>query len=184
MVVLILMLILSSMMYGFASARHQKTQKELCRDSLQKIYLALQVYANDFNGALPVNTNATTSEAVLDVLVPKYTVDTSIFICPGGRDWSIPAGESFGKRKISYAYYMGQRLIPPQDVLMSDRQVNIAPKNTNDLVFSETGHSPGNNHSKYGGNFLFGDGSVQASGPRLEFPLATAPGVVLLNPKP
>ncbi len=184
MVVLALMLILSSMMYGFASARHQKTQKELCRDSLQKIYLALQIYANDFGGALPQDTNARTSEAVLAVLVPKYTVDTSIFICPGGRDWQIPAGESFRDRKISYAYYMGQHLSPPQAVVLSDRQVNTEPKHTNDLVFSETGHSPGNNHSKYGGNFLFGDGSVQGSGPRLEFPLASAPGVVLLNPKP
>ena len=62
--------------------------------------------------------------------------------------------------------------------------MNTAPKYTNDLVFSETGYSPGNNHSKYGGNFLFGDGSVLSSGPRLTFPLAPLPGAVLLNPKP
>lgn len=184
MIVLVLMLILSSMMYGFASARHQKNQLELCHDNLQKIYLALQVYANDFGGMLPQNTNARTSEEVLEVLVPKYTADTSIFICPGGRDSQLPAGESFSHRKISYAYYMGERLAAPQEVLMSDRQVDTEPKHTNDLVFSQTGGPPGNNHYKYGGNFLFGDGSVQSTGPRLTFPLATTPGAVLLNPKP
>ena len=52
------------------------------------------------------------------------------------------------------------------------------------MVFSENGRAPGNNHHKYGGNFLFADGSVQGSGPQLMFSLAAVPGVVLLNPKP
>lgn len=183
LVVLFLMILLTSLMYGFASSKHQATEKELCHDNLQKIYLALQIYANDFGGNLPQDTNAQTSEEVLDVLVPKYSADTSIFICPGGRDPELPAGESFRKRKISYAFYMGQRLAAPPVVLMSDRQVDIQPKHTNDLVFSDTGAPPGNNHHKYGGNFLFGDGSVESCGPHLTFPLATGPGVVLLNPK-
>ncbi len=65
------MCILSVMMYGFGSASHQRSQKKLCADNLQKIYLALQIYANDFKGALPQNTNAATSEDVLDELVPQ-----------------------------------------------------------------------------------------------------------------
>ena len=52
------------------------------------------------------------------------------------------------------------------------------------MVFSPDGKPPGNNHHKFGGNFLFADGSVQSSPPRLTFSLAVAPGVVLLNPKP
>jgi prepilin-type processing-associated H-X9-DG protein len=52
------------------------------------------------------------------------------------------------------------------------------------MVFSANGKSPGNNHHKYGGNFLFADGSVQSSGPQLTFSFAATPGVVLLNPKP
>jgi len=183
-VTLVLMVILTTMMWGFASARHQRTQKQLCADNLQKIYLAMQIYANDFGGKLPLNTNAVTSEEVLDVLVPRYSADTSIFICPGGRDSEIPAGESFRKRKISYAYYMGRRLDAAQEVLMSDRQVDTEPKRAGEFVFSTTGKSPGNNHHKYGGNFLFSDGSVQASGPQLTFSLVFTQGVVLLNPKP
>jgi hypothetical protein len=180
-----LMIILTTMFFGFASARHQRTAKELCADNLQKIYLALQIYANDFHGALPENTNAATSEDVLDLLVPKYSADTSIFICPGGRDSQIPSGESLRKNKISYAYYMGWQLnTATQIVLMSDRQINTEAKRAGELVFSPNGKSPGNNHHKYGGNFLFSDGSVQASGPQLTFSLALPPGIVLLNPKP
>ncbi len=188
-ITLALVLIMAWMMYGFASGHHQRSQKQLCADNLQKIYLALQVYANDFGGMLPLNTNAQTSEAVLDVLVPKYTADTSIFICPGGRDWQIPAGEPLSKRKISYAYYMGRRLSAaatenPSFALMSDRQVDTEPKRAGECVFSANGSSPGNNHHRFGGNFLFADGSVQNSGPQLTFSLACPPGVVLLNPRP
>jgi prepilin-type N-terminal cleavage/methylation domain-containing protein len=184
LVTVALIAIISAMLYGFASPSHQRSQQKLCADNLQKIYLAMQIYANDFRGSLPVNTNASTSEAVLDELVPKYTVDTSIFICPGGRDAPIPSGESLRARKISYAYFMGRRLDAPENPLMSDRQVNTEPKHVGELVFSPDGKPPGNNHHKFGGNFLLGDGSVQFSPAQLSFSLALAPGIVLLNPKP
>jgi prepilin-type N-terminal cleavage/methylation domain-containing protein len=183
-----LIAILSAMMYGFASAKHQRSQKQLCGDNLQKIYLASQIYANDFKGALPQYTNAQTSEEPLNELVPKYTTDTSIFICPGGRDSAIPFGDALTRHKISYAYYMGLRLNSspdtPPTVLLSDRQVNTEPKRAGEFVFSPDGKPPGNNHYKFGGNFLFSDGSVQSSGAQLSFSLAVPPGVVLLNPKP
>lgn len=184
LVTLALMIILTTMMFGFASASHQRSQMKLCADNLQKIYLAMQIYANDFRGVLPENTNAATSEDVLGELVPRYTSDTSIFICPGGRDAPIPEGRPLRQCKISYAYYMGRRLDTPQDVLMSDRQVNTNLKSAGDLVFSPNGKPPGNNHHKYGGNFLMCDGSVQSCGPRLTFALAFTNGIVLLNPKP
>jgi prepilin-type N-terminal cleavage/methylation domain-containing protein/prepilin-type processing-associated H-X9-DG protein len=183
-ITLALMSIMVVMLYGFGSASHQRSQQKLCADNLQKIYLAMQIYANDFDGRLPQNTNAVTSEPVLDELVPRYTADTSIFICPGGRDSQIPSGEPLGRHKISYAYYMGRRLDPPQNVLLSDRQVNTQSKIAGDFVFSGNGKPPGNNHHKYGGNLLFCDGSVQLSPPRLAFSLAVTSGVVLLNPKP
>jgi prepilin-type N-terminal cleavage/methylation domain-containing protein/prepilin-type processing-associated H-X9-DG protein len=183
LVVMALIVILSMMMYGFGSASHQRTQKELCFGNLQKTFLALQIYANDF-GKFPQATNAQTSEPVLDLLVPRYTADTSIFICPGGRDEAIPSGGSLARLKISYAYYMGRGTNAEQEALMSDRQVNTLPKAIGDQVFSLDGKSPGNNHHKYGGNFLFCDGSVQSSKPVAAFSLACSNGVVLLNPKP
>jgi hypothetical protein len=187
LIVLFIMCGLSAMMYNFGSARRQKTQKALCQDNLQKIYIALQVFAKDENGRLPLVTNAVTSEAPMDLLVPRYSVDTSIFICPGGRDSARPAGESLQQGKISYAYYMGRRLDDPTVAewpVLSDRQVNTSSKLKGDAVFSSTGDSPGNNHHKYGGNFLMGDGSVQESGPAAAFALPFPTNVVLLNPKP
>lgn len=188
MITLALICIMSAMLYGFGSRSHQRSQQKLCADNLQKIYIALQIYANDFKGALPCNSNAVTSEDVLGQLVPKYTADTTIFICPGGRDSQIPSGEPLNKYKISYAYYMGRRLDSSPDTqnrpLMSDRQINTEPKRAGEMVFSDDGRPPGNNHHKYGGNFLMCDGSVQFSPPQLTFSLAGVPGVVLLNPKP
>ena len=184
LVVLALMCIMSAMLYGFGSKSHQRSQQKLCADNLQKIYIAMQIYANDFKGALPQDTNAVTSEDVMDELVPKYTSDTSIFICPGGRDPQIPSGEPLNKHKISYAYFMGRRLDGPVSPLMSDRQINAEPKRAGEMVFSPDGKAPGNNHHKYGGNFLMSDGSVQFSPAQLPFSLAGAPGIVLLNPKP
>ena len=177
----------SAMMYSFGSARRQKTQKALCQDNLQKIYIALQIYAKDENGRLPTVTNAETSEAPLDLLVPRYSADTSIFICPGGRDSARPAGASLQQGKISYAYYMGRRLDDPAAAgwpLLTDRQVNPSAKLKGDQVFSLDGAPPGNNHHKYGGNFLMGDGSVVGSDPAAPFDLLLSTNVVLLNPKP
>jgi prepilin-type processing-associated H-X9-DG protein len=79
---------------------------------------------------------------------------------------------------------MGRHLDTPQAILMSDRQVDTEPKYPGEFAFSPNGKPPGNNHHKYGGNFLFGDGSVQDSPAQLAFSLAATPGVVLLNPKP
>ena len=184
LVVAALLIVMSVMLYGFGSASHQKTQKQLCADNLQKVYLSLQIYANDFNGAFPVNTNAQTSDEALDVLLPKYTVDNSIFICPGGRDSAIPLNVPIRNRRISYAYYMGERVDNSTNALMSDRQINTLPKKIGEQIFSLNGKKPANNHHKYGGNILFCDGSVEATKPLAEFPLAFSNGVVLLNPKP
>lgn len=183
LIVMALIIIMSVMLYSFSSPVHQRTQKELCSDNLQKIFLALQIYSNDF-GKYPQNTNVQTSEDVLNVLVPRYSVDTSIFICPGGRDSDIPAGAPISKYKISYAYYMGRNTNDTSSFLMSDRQINTQSKNAGDQVFSLDGKSPGNNHHKYGGNVLFSDGSVQATPPIAAFSLAFSNGIVLLNPKP
>jgi prepilin-type N-terminal cleavage/methylation domain-containing protein/prepilin-type processing-associated H-X9-DG protein len=184
LVVLALMIVIITMMWGFGSESRQHAAQRACRQNLEKIYVALQIYAGDFSGRLPAITNAQTSEAPLSLLVPHYTVDTSIFICPGGRDAPLPSGVSFANRKISYAYYTGQRLGDAQQPLMSDRQVNTLPKQAGDFAFSTTGKPPGNNHHKYGGNFLFCDGHLELTPPQIPFSLVVTQGVMLLNPKP
>jgi prepilin-type processing-associated H-X9-DG protein len=184
LVVLVLLIVLTTMYWGFGSASNQRRQKTACQQNLQKIYVAMEIYAKDSGGPFPVTAGAQTSEEALDVLVPRYTVDTAVFICPGGKDSLLPAGESFRNRKISYAYYMGRRSTDPQESLMSDRQIDTRSKTAGQYAFSATGQPPGNNHQEDGGNILFCDGHVEPSPARVTVSLVLSQGVVLLNPKP
>jgi len=184
LIVVALLLVLTTMYWGSSSGRHKRTLQEDCQQNLLKLYIAMQIYANDHSGKFPVVTNAGTSEDALDPLVPHYTVDTSLFICPASNDASLPSGESLRQHKISYAYYMGLRSADATEVLLTDRQVDARPKKIGQPVFSSDGKPPGNNHQKDGGNLLFADGHVEVSPPSTAISLILTQGVVLLNPKP
>ena len=183
--VMLIIMILFTAMWGFGSKDSQAKRKARCQSGLQKLFISMQIYATDSSGIFPIVTNATTSEVALDVLVPRYNSDTAMFICPGSKDATPPAGESLLKHKISYAYYMGRRAgLPSAEALMSDRQINSLSKSNYQQVFSTDGKSPGNNHHKYGGNFLFTDGHAEETSALLKFDVIIPSGVVLLNPKP
>ena len=168
---------------GISDTRQREAQKE-CQNHLQKIYMAMEIYANDHNGKFPELAGARTAGEALDALVPRYTVDTAVFVCPATKDPPPPPGESFRRHRISYAYYMGRRAADSQQVLMSDQQVDTLPKAAGEYAFSNTGKPPGNNHGKLGGNLLFCDGRTESAPPRLPFSLMLTQGVVLLNPTP
>jgi len=184
LIVLALLLIMVVMMRSSGSRSRQERDKAGCQKNLHQVYLALELFANDHDGLFPIVAGAKSSEAPLSLLVPQYTVATGSFICPGGKDSGLPEGEPFARRKISYAYYMGLRAVDAGEPLMSDRQINTAPRNKGELLFSTTGQPPGNNHHKYGGNVLFVGGDVKMSRPKAEFPLQPAQNAILLNPKP
>ena len=184
LITLAIILILFTAMYGFGSRSNQVSQKKRCQANLQKMYIALQIYSNESNGRFPVVTNATSSEDPLDMLVPRYCADTAVFVCPGSKDSALPAGESLRKGRISYAYYMGRTAADGERVLASDKQVDTQAKQTGDKVFSANGKSPGNNHHKYGGTFLFCDGGMKSSPSAASIALPLATNVMLLNPKP
>src|ERR1043165_8810139 len=82
LITLALILIVFVMMYGFGSRSHQQQQKLVCQKNLATIHVALEIFANEHDGAFPMRAEAATSEAVLALLVPKYTAATSPFICP------------------------------------------------------------------------------------------------------
>jgi hypothetical protein len=170
--------------HSFGSSSYQERQKKACRENLRKIFVAMQIYADDNNGTYPLTPGAKTSEEPLSMLVPRYTVDTGSFICPGSKDSRLPSGEPFARRRISYAYFMGLKQTNGNQVLMSDRQINTLPKKEGDQVFSTAGKPPANNHYKYGGNYIFVDGHLDTSGATAPFSLVWTRGVVMLNPKP
>jgi hypothetical protein len=163
-----------------ASARHKGLAR--CQLNLQKVYLALNIYRND-NGAFPSSTGATKSEEPLSLLVPKSTTTTEIFICPGSRDDALPEGERFANRRISYAYYMGHTTNDdPSEILITDWQINTAPKKKGQPIFSFDGKKPGNNHYGAGGNLLSIGGEVTGTPAKASRDLLFSAPVTLLNP--
>jgi prepilin-type N-terminal cleavage/methylation domain-containing protein/prepilin-type processing-associated H-X9-DG protein len=183
LITVLIILVLTTMYWGGNSASRQKGRMTTCKQNLQKIFIAMQIYANEHSAKFPAKTGAKLSEEPLDRLVPHYTSDTASFICPGSKDSQLPGGESIAKRTISFAYYMGRTSNDgAQDALMTDRQVDTQSKSVNQALFSTTGKPPGNNHKQYGGNILFCDGHADHSDPRSSFSLVVTQGIVLLNP--
>jgi type II secretory pathway pseudopilin PulG len=180
---LAIIIVLAMMIGGRGSSSRQKRDLMNCAKNLQTIHTALTIYGAENKNAFPVVTHARSSEAPLSLLVPKCTTETSVFICPGSSDSELPQGETFEKRKISYAFYMGWRADTTGAPLLSDRQVNTGPKKSDELIFSADGKGAGANHHKYGGNVLFSGGEVKRSAPRAKFELLFPTNVILLNPK-
>jgi len=182
--VIAIILILTMLLWGGRGSGRQRQQQKTCQKNLQKIFLAMEIYTRDHAGKFPFVAGARTSEEALDLLVPRYTVDTGSFVCPGSTDSTPTGGEPLTRHRISYAYYMGRRATDTSDALLSDEQVDTLAKAAGQPAFSATGKGPGNNHAKSGGNFLFVDGRVEHSPAAARFSLMLTQGVVLLNPKP
>lgn len=182
LVTVLIILILTTLYWSPNTASRQRALLNSCQRNLELAYSSIEVFSNEHSGRFPLVSGAKTSEEALDGLVPRYTSDTSVFICPGSKDSNLLAGESLRRHRISYAYYMGRCLTNSAGALMSDKQVDTSSKILGQLVFSDTGKPPGNNHRKFGGNVLFCDGHVEQSPAHLPFPLPVDPGETLLNP--
>jgi type II secretory pathway pseudopilin PulG len=182
LVVAALLVILTVMGTSRFSTSARRKELAACQNNLQKVYLALSIYRSD-NGTYPFLKDAITPEAPLSLLIPKSTTVTEIFICPGSSDKPLPEGERFAERPISYAYYMGWATNDePQQILMTDWQLNSAPKRKGQPIFSLDGKKPGNNHYTFGGNLLSLGGEVSGSGAKAARDLVFPPSVTLLNP--
>jgi prepilin-type N-terminal cleavage/methylation domain-containing protein/prepilin-type processing-associated H-X9-DG protein len=182
LMVVLIIAILSALVWGAIGGNKEKSKIVSCQQNLQKIYISMQIYATDNANRYPIVPTALSSEQALTPLVPKYSADTSIFICPGVDDSAGVNNDPLSKQHISYAYYMGRTPGDAQSVLMSDAQVNSLSKNSGQPIFSSTGKAPGNNHKKAGGNFLFCDGHADPTIAGAPFSLVLKQGVVLLNP--
>ncbi len=185
MVVVVLLLIVVSILLSRGTPQSRfKSQLARCKNNLLFIQPALITYANDHQGRFPA-TNTPTSEGPLSLLVPADTVRTEIFLCPGTSLRKLPDAQPFADRRISYAYVSGlTNDASPEQVLLSDAQVNTLSKTNGQLIFSPDGNGPGNNHGRFGGNLLFADGHVEASPTNTEFAVRQPGGAKLLNPRP
>ncbi len=182
MVVLALLLILTVMGTSRFSSSARRKELAACQSNLEKIYLAMSIYRSD-TGAYPFLKGAAAPAAPLSLLIPKSTTVTEIFICPGSSDKALAEGERFPDRRISYAYYMGWATNDdPGEIVLTDWQIDNAPKRKGQHVFSPDGKKPGNNHYTDGGNLLTLGGQVSACGAKASRDLMFPPTVTLLNP--
>lgn len=184
---LLTLIILTTLSVIFLSGGRQGIQDRAmrqCEANIQKIHIALSIYAMDHDGLFPVAEKPRGPQEPLSALIPLYTTDTDLFVCPGAEDKPPPQGKPFPKRKISYSYYMGWRKTDPgQSPLLSDRQIPAnAPESRLGSMFSTTGEKPGSNHHKYGGNVLFIDGSTKRLAPKKAPPFEYPAHVKLLIP--
>ena len=185
LITMALILILYVLLMSPGSKPHQERQKIACQTNLRNIHMALKIYAMENQDAFPATKDASSSEAPLSLLIPRYTTVTESFTCPGSRDAPLPEGEPFTNRKISYAYYMNHTAKDGADQpLLSDEQVNTEAKLTGQGLFSAGGKGPGSNHRGYGGNILFCDGHVEPAETKAPRDLPCPTGIVLLNPRP
>jgi prepilin-type processing-associated H-X9-DG protein len=169
-------------MFGPHTAWSQNRAKVRCAENLRQMHAALSLFAAEHEGAFPIAADANTSEPALSQLVPLYTTDTAIFICPGSGDAALPGAEPFAQRRCSYTYVAGLKSSAAADQqLVSDLQVSAAAKAAGAPLFA----AHGKNHRSFGGNVLFADGHVETQdGPLAarDFPLIA--GTQLLNPRP
>ena len=184
LVVMAIVLIAYASMYGPSSASGQAKRRAQCVQQLQQMHTMLALFAGEHDGAFPA-ARWPTSEGALSQLVPLYTTDTDVFICPGSGDSALPGAQPFADRRISYAYCAGlKRDADPGALLVADALASTRAKLSGDPLFSTTGHAPGNNHRTAGGNLLFVDGHVETSGSIAPRALPIPAGATLLNPKP
>lgn len=182
LLVVAILVLLTTLYWTPNSGSRQRALQAACQRNLQKQGLALLIYAKDNNGRFPALRSASRSEQAFELLVPRYTSDSSVFICPASKD-SVPGPSvSLTNARVSYAYYMGRGASNAQDVVVTDAQLNTEAKVAGELIFSPDGKAPGNNHEKSGGNLLFSDGHADSSPPRAGFALPLRTGERLLNP--
>jgi len=182
LLVLAIITILTVLSASKLTTSARKRELAACANNLEKIYLALGFYRND-NGAYPFLPQAQTSAEPLSLLLPKGTTDTAIFICPGSGDAPLPQSQPFGKDRISYNYYMGRPTnTAPQDILLSDWQVDTSPKKKGTQIFSLDGRKPGNNHGPDGGNLMTCGGAVVFSASKAVQDFVFPSTVKLLGP--
>lgn len=183
MIVVAILVLLVVVYNGRGSSHFQKSQQVACRQNLQTIHIALQIYANENRDRFPADAFSKSSQEALDRLVPQYTTRTDAFTCPGSKDDPLPTAQPIKNRKISYAYLMGlTSKASPDQWIMADWLLDTNPHAKGALIFSSDGEGNANNHDKFGGVILFVDGSAEISKANAEFAITTPKGTKILNP--
>ena len=156
-------IVLYATLLGPSEATKRRRELAKCAENLRKLHLAVNLYANEHDGAFPMAPEARRTTDALQRLVPQYTTDKSFFTCPGDG--------------AGYAYLMGLKQESGRALLMADRLAAASLPITGGELLAKPG-----NHGGRGGNLLFTDGHVETVAADATRTIELPPGVKLLNP--
>lgn len=179
-----IILVLVTLYWKPSGPSKQARRMAACQVNLQKLFMAMEIYAGEHAGRFPNRPGAESSEGAFELLVPKYTSDLQFFLCPGTGAAALDPDKPLGGQRVSYSLFMGQDARGSDIPLVADAlAVTQVSADTNQVIFSSSGKPPGNNHQQAGGNILFTDGHVEKSAGRPNSPWKSKPGVIILNPR-
>ncbi|MEW6357645.1 MAG: DUF1559 domain-containing protein [Planctomycetota bacterium] len=109
LVLLLLDCTVGEMMLPWIGRARERARQAQCRRNLQQIGAALAMYANDYNGHLPVafeegvGRGETDPMRSLALLYPKYISDRMGFVCPSANDniADLQPGDAFNPQPVS-----------------------------------------------------------------------------------
>lgn len=159
-----LILVMATLMYSRGSHSFQRRQKAACERNLATLYSSLLLYAeSDPQQRFPdPGPGAASAEDAWNLLIPTYTTDTRVFVCPGTKRDAPPPARKLKTDGSDYAYFGGWKLNEAsQDrPLASDPVQSPLPLTIKATWFPEDG-----NHLEHGGVILWLNGVTEAGGP-------------------
>lgn len=114
LVVIAVIAVLAAILFPVFAQAREKARQTLCLSNMRQMGLAVMMYAQDYDEALPLaatSPNLTTYLNWHDLADP-YMRDKRIWICPSA---NLPDRDSFGKLSCQYGYnafYLNENVVP------------------------------------------------------------------------
>ena len=168
LVVIAIIGILAAMLLPALNQAREKARRANCLSNLKQIGLGIAMYADNYNGRVPLDNNSTPNLGASFNLLSNTITSAKIFTCPSDSSRKLTAvyplsTQTAGSSNISYAYcpfiiWQDQ----PDSILALDRMASTTPsaytKGAKWLTTSGVG-TPAP-HKDAGGNVLYNDGHV------------------------